>query len=84
MNNKVYIVIEFLTSEMSKTTNVLSVFRRKEDAQKEMKERFLSELEYYKNDLKNIEINQDETSSTIDYMEGEENVEISIFEKDVN
>lgn len=84
MNNKVYIVIEFLTSEMSKTTNVLSVFRRKEDAQKEMKERFLSELEYYKNDLKNIEINQDETSSTIDYMEGEEIVEISIFEKDVN
>ena len=84
MNNKVYIVIEFLTSGMSKTTNVLSVFRRKEDAQKEMKERFLSELEYYKNDLKNIEINQDETSSTIDYMEGEEIVEISIFEKDVN
>ena len=84
MNNKVYIVIEFLNSEMSKTTNVLSVFRRKEDAQKEMKERFLSELEYYKNDLKNIEINQDETSSTIDYMEGEEIVEISIFEKDVN
>ena len=84
MNNKVYIVIEFLTSGMSKTTNVLSVFRRKEDAQKEMKERFLSELEYYKNDLKNIEINQDETSSTIDYMEGEEIVEIYIFEKDVN
>lgn len=84
MNNKVYIVIEFLISGMSKTTNVLSVFRRKEDAQKEMKERFLSELEYYKNDLKNIEINQDETSSTIDYMEGEEIVEISIFEKDVN
>lgn len=81
MENIVYVVICFVSSGIEQTTDIVNVFQKKEDAQKAMKDTFNDELKSYQNQMEDVEISQDENSSSIDYCQGEEVIEISIFER---